>query len=227
MSETTSNNPVNITRLILIPSLITLAITVLRLVGELQHWSETLFNPEAGGGGSIIGITWLAPIFGIYFALKLSGAGEGPSSAGRAIGFSLLGIVVLFVGITIAQLLVPTLGRVWAIIIIGIVGIVSVLVQRLAWPTLFKTLLAYGLAARIPVIVVMFVAIQGNWGTHYDVPPPEFPEMGWFPKWMLIGLFPQLFFWVAFTILTGSLFGSIASALVHRRRREAQAANAA
>src|SRR3990172_9861836 len=38
-------------KLILVPAVITLAVTLLRLVGELQGWSEGLFNRSAGGGG--------------------------------------------------------------------------------------------------------------------------------------------------------------------------------
>ena len=38
-------------RLILGPALITLAITLLRLVGELSRWSPSLFNREPGGPG--------------------------------------------------------------------------------------------------------------------------------------------------------------------------------
>src|SRR2546426_2025262 len=84
MAEMASNNRVDITRLIFIPSVITLAVTLLRLIGELQHWSPVLFNPAAGGGGAIMGITWLVLIFGIYFALKLFNAGEGPARIGKA-----------------------------------------------------------------------------------------------------------------------------------------------
>jgi len=84
MAEMASNNRVDITRLIFIPSVITLAVTLLRLIGELQHWSPVLFNPTAGGGGAIMGITWLVLIFGVYFALKLFNAGEGSARIGKA-----------------------------------------------------------------------------------------------------------------------------------------------
>jgi hypothetical protein len=43
--------------LILWPALIALAITLLRLAGELQGWSSVLFNPAAGGGGALVGIS--------------------------------------------------------------------------------------------------------------------------------------------------------------------------
>jgi len=39
-------------QLILWPAVITLTITLLRLVGELSGWPRSLFNPAAGGGGA-------------------------------------------------------------------------------------------------------------------------------------------------------------------------------
>jgi hypothetical protein len=55
---------------------------------------------------------------------------------------------------------------------------------------------------------------MGNWGTHYDVPPPNFPEMGWIAKWLLIGLLPQLTVWICFTAIIGMLFGGVAALFV-------------
>ena len=79
-------------------------------------------------------------------------------------------------------------------------------------------LFVYALTARIPVAIVMFFAILGNWGTHYDVvPDPEFPIMGWLSKWIVIGLIPQMTIWAAFTIIVRAVFGGIALALVGRR----------
>jgi hypothetical protein len=60
----------------------------------------------------------------------------------------------------------------------------------------------------------MFFAIMGSWGTHYDAPPPNLPEMGWFVKWLFIGLLPQLTVWIAFTGVIGMLFGGIAALFV-------------
>src|ERR1044071_528854 len=105
MAETKS---ISILRLIFIPSVITLGITLLRLVGELQHWPTALFNPAAGGGGAIIGISWLPLIFGVYFALKLSEVGQGPENRGRAVRLSIVGLVLFIGGVLIG--LVPQLG---------------------------------------------------------------------------------------------------------------------
>src|SRR5260370_13974045 len=102
MVEINSRTHLSITRLIFVPAVITLAVTILRVVGELHHWSPRLFNPSAGGGGALVGVVWLPFIFGPYFALKLSGAGEAPSGAGKVIGFAVLGLVLTIGGAVLA-----------------------------------------------------------------------------------------------------------------------------
>ncbi|HEV8486118.1 MAG TPA: hypothetical protein VGV87_21420 [Blastocatellia bacterium] len=226
MVETgTKTEKTSIARLILIPALISLAVTILRLAGELGHWSEGWFTTDTQGvvpsGVSwVIGITWLAVPFGIYFAVKLARDGRGPSSGMRSIGYGLLGVVVaaasLFFFIPALKLeLRPRLILIWSAMAI------AALIQLAAWPALFKTLLAYGLAARIPVVVVMFLAMRGNWGTHYDFVgmPPQF-QMSLLPRFFWLAFFPQLIFWVGFTILVGSFSGSIAGSMLHRPKRE-------
>jgi hypothetical protein len=214
---------VPIKKLILVPAIITFAITLLRLIGELNHWSPKLFNPAPGGGGALVGITWLVPIFGIYFAVKLIDMGEVPASAGPAIVYPLIG-----------GLLVPVVGFVFAKLGVGqqsftmfaafvVASIVGAVIAFRGWPALAKTLLAYGLAARIPVAVVMLFAILGNWGTHYDVAPPGFPAMAPITKWLLIGVLPQMTVWLWFTIAAGALLGGITVALSRRARRPATA----
>jgi hypothetical protein len=76
------------------------------------------------------------------------------------------------------------------------------------------------------VAIVMFVAILGNWGTHYELGPPGFPEMSAIPKWFWIGLVPQLTLWMAFTVIVGSLFGGLAALATGRRAAPAAAAPA-
>src|SRR5712691_7636972 len=186
-------NDVSIKKLVLVPALITLAVTLLRLTGELMHWSKALFNPAAGGGGAIVGIAWLVPVFGIYFGLKMAGAGLAPAAVGPAIGYSLLGFAVVpalgFAAVKLGGLSPQGFGLFAVLIVLAIVG--AVIAYR-AWPALGRVLLAYGLAARVPVAIVMLVAILGNWGTHYDVTQPNFPAMSPIAKWLLIGLLPQL-----------------------------------
>jgi len=151
-------NEPNIKKLIAIPALITLAVTLLRLVGEFMNLPGWLASKEAGGAGALIGIAWLAPVFGVYFAGKLAGA--------------------------------P--GKLWK--------------------NLLKTLLAYGLAARLPVILIMAFAIFGNWGTHYDAFPPDMADVSPMMKFLFGAVVAQLVFWVCiWTVGTGMLAGLIAS----------------
>jgi hypothetical protein len=203
-------------RLIIVPALITLAVTLLRLAGELQRWSPKLFSREAGGAGAIIGIVWLVPIFAIYFALKLNRAGRGPSSRGRAIRFALAAVVTEFVFIFAVSKLSPAIGV--TIVVINVASLIPLWIAYRGWTELGKVQVAYGLAARIPVAVLMFVAMAANWGTHYELGPPGLPQMSLVSKWVLIGLLPQLSFWIAFTAIVGLLFGSLA--LLFQRHRE-------
>lgn len=215
MAEIPSGSRAPVARLILIPSVITLVITLSRLIGELRHSSPALFNPSAGGGGALVGITWLVPIFGIYFALKLSGAGEGPVGVGRAIGLAALGLIVMAGGSFLV--IAPRIHLPGKQVIGLLLMVAAAALQFRTWPALSKALLAYGYAARIPVAVVMFFAIRGNWGTHYDALPPGFRDTSFWPKYLQIALFPQLIFWVAFTVIVGTLFGGIAAAIFSRR----------
>lgn len=163
MNQSASGQLSSTVRLIFVPALVSLIVTLWRLTGELLQWSARFYNPEAGGSGAIVGITWLAPVFGIYFALHLTRTGQ-------------------------------------------------------------KTLLAYGLAARLPVILIMALAIQGGWGTHYDARPGGFPEMGWHAAFLWLGFFPQLLFWVSFTIVIGAFFGTPAALIFQRRKAVAETA---
>ncbi len=165
-------------RLILVPALLSLAVTLLRLAGERGHWSARWFSSETSGirptGVSwVVGITWLAIPFGAYFGWRLASSGKGHSSALRSF---------------------------------------------FLWPELALTLLAYGLAARIPVVIVMFLAMRGNWGTHYDyVGMPGPLDMAPWSRFVWLALLPQLVFWVAFTIVVGSISGTLAALFVRRR----------
>jgi len=216
---------VSIGQLILWPSVITLAITALRLYGELQHWDPRFFSREAGGGGALVGISWLPFIFGIYFALKLSSAGEVPVSKGKPILLPVIGIVIMVVGFWASTLIskTPTASS----MLIAIVAcLVALVIQRGGWPALFKVLLAYAFAARIPVALIMLFAIRGDWGTHYDVPPPNFPAMSWFMKWVLIGALPQFVLWIVYTVVIGGLVAGITAAIARRKASTQQPAAA-
>jgi len=202
-------------RMILWPAVITLGITLLRLIGELQGWDSSAFNKAAGGGFALVGISWLPPIFGAYFAWRLVKEGRGPDSGWKVAGLSLLALVVLIAaGVGASVIGVPRVGQ----LLVWCVGSLAAAAFVIAiWKPLGRTLLGYALAARIPVAIVMLFAIFGQWGTHYDVLPPDPPERllsaGPFEVWLWIGLLPQMTIWIAQTLLLGAIFGGLAAAL--------------
>jgi hypothetical protein len=211
----------SIRKLIFWPAVITLAITVLRLVGELLNWSPALFNRTAGGGGAAIGISWLPPVFGILFAIQLVRMGHGPASGGRAIARAVLGVVttaaVIAIGVA-TRILGDQQFSIGGLLLFTAALAAGAAVAWSGWPDLGRTLLGYGLAARIPVLVVMFLAMALNWGTHYDALPPGVGgDMGLVQKWVFFGLVPQMTTWLAITVLSGALFGAIAGAVSMRR----------
>ena len=198
----------DITKLILTPALITLIVTLLRLTGELAGWSSTFFNREAGGGNAVVGIIWLIPVFGIYFAWQLAAASQIEASGFRIIGFSALGLAILILVYGIAGSLFGPYSP--ATVVLSALGaIVATFAVRPGSFRLFSVLAAYALAARIPIAIVMFFAITGKWGTHYDLVPAEFPEMGNSAKWVFAGLLPQMTIWIAFTVSLGGIFAGL------------------
>ncbi len=67
--------------------LISLAVTLVRLLGALGGLPDFLVNREAGGTGAIIGISWLAPIFAVWFGRKLARQGEAGFRAALVTNF--------------------------------------------------------------------------------------------------------------------------------------------
>jgi hypothetical protein len=214
--EMRSTNRTALLGLILVPSVITLAVTLLRITGELRHWSPTLFNSTPGGGGALIGITWLVLVFGVYFALRLASEGNGPGSAGRSIGMAVFGLVVMAAGGFVSA--APQVNIPGKLVIGLLLFAAAIALQFRTWPALAKVLLAYGYAARIPVVILSFFAIRGNWGTHYDALPPGFAETSFWMRFGQTVLVPQLIFWIAFTVVLGTLFGSVATAMRSRQK---------
>ncbi|HMD96974.1 MAG TPA: hypothetical protein VKM93_06530 [Terriglobia bacterium] len=214
-------NSVSITKLITVPALITLAITILRLVGELQGWSPLLFSTKAGGGFALVGISWLPIIFGPYFAVKLAKAGEGPASAGKAIGFAFLSLVVyilagLWFGATEAH---PTYLSLIPILLM----LVSAFIPGIGWRSLGNTLVAYAFAARIPVLIVMFIAMRAGWETHYSRIAPMFANSGFAKQYLYEAFLPQMTMWIGWTAVVGSVFGTIVAAVVRPGKQPAPA----
>lgn len=230
MSQEVAPGRVTIPRLIWMPSVISLGITLLRLIGERQRWSYTWFNPTSlgilpSGTSWVIDVSWLALPFGAYFAWKLAAAGHAPESLFKAyfcVGSGLLVIIALFFLTPKVPVGFPYIfAFIWAGM--AIAGII----QMYAWSELFNTLFAYALATRIPVLLLTILAMRGNWGTHYDFvrfgpaqATPLVPRIFWY------AVFPQLVFWVAVAIFSGMLAGVVTFSVVRKRQPTRQAAGA-
>jgi hypothetical protein len=202
-----------ILRRIIVPAIISLAVTILRLTGELRHWSPEWFSPDTGGttpsGVSwIIGITWLAGVFGIYFCTQLIKNGKRPDSPSRAALFSALGILVFLIDRPIVEFICVTLNIRFPhyLILVWALWALAGALQYFAWPELFKVLLIYAYAARIPVAAIMFFAMLGHWGTHYDYVGMQIPLSG-LSRYFWMALLPQLVGWIGFTLTLGSAAG--------------------
>ena len=88
-----------------------------------------------------------------------------------------------------------------------------------SWPALGRILLAYACAARIPVAIVMALAIWKHWGTHYDAPPLGYPPMLPLRRWLWTGLLPQGTIWIAWTLATGMVLAPLGHWAGALRRR--------
>jgi len=200
-------------RLILWPAIFRLGLTVLPLMGELKRWPTPWFNSAEGGAGALVGIVWLPLILGPYFAFRVRFEIISPRSMAKWFGYAALGLAVSAAGVlaglppslpSIARLSLPVVGFAF-----------GTAIQCPVWPELVKVLLAYGYAARIPVVVVSFLAMRYHWATHYNASPPFLPEMSLWPKFFVTVAF-QLVGWVGYTVVSASITGALASGLLRR-----------
>ena len=137
--------------------------------------------------------------------------GDRPGAPSRAILLALVAVFVLYAGARLSGLLLrppALLPLVWSF------AVAAAAIAWRAWPALGRTLVAYGLLSRLPVAVVMFLAMRGHWGTHYDY--ADIPQVAQLPlatAYVFLALIPQLVFWVAFTVVAGVLAGSLTAAV--------------
>jgi len=179
-------------RLLLVPALITLALTQLRLTGDLLRIA----------GFGLYEIAWLVPVFGAYFAICLAKSEETAPAPARLLKSSLVPLALFGAGLVLFH---PTSAG------MAVVSLVAIVLTRRAWPRLGTLLLGYALAARLPVVVTMLGATLNGWETVYAVSPYR----------VLAGLLPQLTVWIGFTVVVGSLAGAAALALRGWLRDEA------
>jgi hypothetical protein len=192
-------------------------VTLLRLAGELMEWSPRLFSRVAGGGLAVVGIAWLVPVVGFYFGYRFGRTGVRPSSPLRAAGFPVAALVLAPILAWLGSRLESASTAIGHLVLWAVVSVIVAALAFLAWPKLGSVLVAYAVAARLPVVAVMWFAIRGNWGTHYDAPPPSFPPLPPDPRWLWTGVLPQLTIWVGWTLVVGVLFGAVGWVVASRQ----------
>ena len=150
MSEA-SQSPV--ARAVWTAAAVSLLVTLVRLLGELQHWHPAVFGTGAGGDNSPLGITWLVLPFGFWFGRALAKNGSRPASLGKTALFCLLGI-----GLTVGVFaLAVTQIADWQLRMLVLGGGTAAcgLIALIAWPRMWMTLVAYGFLARLPVLAAL------------------------------------------------------------------------
>ncbi len=213
--------------LVAIPAAISLLVTILRLCGELNGWNATLFGNAAPGSSTpqgLLGISWLIPVFGFWFGWRLRSLHGEPAHAGKAALRCAIGAVVMVGGmmalgaaglVTFPDENAPAEAKGFAYVL-GVVALAGIVILT-AWPRLAVTLIVYGLLARIPVVVITWVALgQEDWNTHYTQLPAGTLLPEGVSKFAFLAL-PQVTFWIVGTMMIGGLFGCLGAAL--RRRR--------
>lgn len=202
--------------LVLWPILLTAAVTLLRLAGELRRWSPDLWSRLPGGGLSPVGITWLVPLVGLWIGWRLRRSGHRPPAAARAAWQPAL---ALLAGGLLAALVERLARPGWTanLLLWGVVALLATAAAYPAWPAAGRALLVYALASRALVAAVMLAAMARGWGTHYDALPPGFPPSPLVPRWLLLGLLPQMTVWIAYTVGVGLVFAALGRAAAARR----------
>jgi len=214
--------PPSIRRAVWIAAAISLVVTLVRLVGELQQWDARVFGTGGGGGLSPVGITWLVIPFGFWFGRRLAQNGNRPKSTGKALLMCVLGMAVLVgAGMVAFNFIGPSedgavlTAEQWKMRALVMNGgaFAGGLLMLVGWPRAWFVLVFYGILARIPVMVVQYLAVEKNWDVHFGKGLPGLP-----PEMLLFGLtLAQAVLWpFGFTVLVGGLFAVLGAATVKR-----------
>lgn len=198
-------------RLILAPSIVTLAVSVVRVVGEREGW----FPTKEGGFGVLAGIFFVGLLFAAWFALRLRRAGSAPRVR-LPWAWSLASIlpVVIAFGLTAPKLMEQEANDAGyaALQTSALAGAaaaaIAAVVQFVVWPRLAWTLLCYAIPARLTVIAITWLAKSQAWDTHYT----KFGPKGWtfdMAGTMTRTAVMQFGFWIPITIVTGTLLGVV------------------
>lgn len=211
--------------IVLVPAILTLLVSVARLVGELMDWPDILVSRDGG----LLGVTWLVPIFGFWFGMRACALGSRPNAA-AAFAIALLGIGVaiggVFAFLAMDLMFLPTddnPGEFRGGVFFAIAVFAGTLVSLMGWLRAGLLLALYAVLARVPVIVITWIVYQAGWqGTHFLAAPPGRPADA--PPVTADVLFysnatAQLVVWIPFTIMIGMVFASIAAMLFGGKKR--------
>jgi len=211
--------PVSPLRLILWPTLVTLGINLARITLEVQG----VVPPATGGALHPLGITWLGVLFGAWFGWRLRRSGDGPALRPAPL-WTLLGLAAVvgavawqFGGIDRgdqSDAMFEILRS--AVLTIAAVTLAAAAVAFVVWPRLAWTLLLYALPARATVLGLTWLAKQQGWDTHYTKFGPSAIERD-MASTMVSATIAQMGFWIAFTVVSGSLAGAVAAHLTRPR----------
>jgi len=197
-------------------SVLTLAITVLRVAGEVNDWNPTLFAREAGGGGGLVGIGWLMPVCGFWFARSLGANGHAPRDRKRALGVGAIGLLGVVTSFAIGRFVLPVAIGTFVFVLAALAACATAAFA--AWAALARVLLVYALLARVPTVAVTVVAVASDWGTHYEKLAPGSAPMSDVARTVALCA-AQLGIWIPLTLLIGGFVGALAT----RRPRPADA----
>jgi hypothetical protein len=228
-----NGKPPRLLSLVIVPALLTLGVTVLRLVGEIRGWDPTWFGVAEAGGGTgpgegkaLLGISWLIFVFGLWFGYRLVRRGDGPRSRTKALVVSLVAIAVMFGGVVAlgaADLVfVPqpdNPGEPRGLIYFVAVLAVGSAISAIAWGRAALVLFVYALLARIPVVIITWIALQQGWNTHYTQVPTFFTHVTEADRTAFL-LMPQATFWPAITVVFGTAMASLGALLAGRPKAE-------
>lgn len=203
-------------RLILWPSLITLAISVARCTLQVRSDLST----ASGGSLLPLGISWLGFVFGGWFALRL----PGRPRTGKAWLLCLVALLALVTAVGIGFGGIDRVDRSEAafeslrVTVLAMVGVscAGASLCFYAWPRLALVCLAYAVPARLTVLAITALAHQQSWDTHYTKFGPAGIELEGLGETMLSASAAQLGFWVPWTVITGSLTGCLVATLRSR-----------
>ena len=200
--------------LLLLASLLTLVVTIVRVFGEREGWSAAWFDAVVCNPFNPLGIVWLVPVFGFLFGRRLAQQGSRPPFV-PAFFVPMFGLLLLagaggYMRKELAGEALRT-GFSWLLW----AGPVLALLGLFAWPRAFVANLAYAVLARLPVVAVQVLDVQSGWQTSYGHVHPKLPPMTADERLWLLAL-TQAAIWVPFTILLGGGSAALGALTVRR-----------